>query len=128
MTVIPGLWLLTSSSIFRFVGEGASTPLRLQCEERSLFCPSVERAAGEVVTKIQLLQCLDRYQKQCYTACFFLLCAAVETATDLFGAMRTVCDDLLQWEPGQEAKRVRLLHRFLEMMAYCVGVRAGCEA
>ena len=90
MTVIPGLWLLTSSSIFRFVGEGASTPLRLQCEERSLFCPSVERAAGEVVTKIQLLQCLDRYQKQCYTACFFLLCAAVETATDLFGAMRTV--------------------------------------
>ena len=128
MTVIPGLWLLTSSSIFRFIGEGTSTPLSLQCEERALFCPPVERAAGEVVTKIQLLQCLDRYQKQCYTACFFLLCTAIETTTDLFGAMRTVCDDLLQWERGQEAKRVRLLHRFLEMMAYCVGVREGCEA
>lgn len=173
MTLLPGLWLLTSSSILRFIGEGNSSTDALFCPDRSLFCPTLDAPLTASLARLQLLQCLDRFQRRFFLACSFLLCRLAEAAPDLFAALRALGDDLTchgqpalsassseqsqqspsqqsqqspsqqspsqqspsqqlqspsqQTEEGEEARRVRLVRGFLEMLAYAVSVESESE-
>ena len=94
MTLLPGLWLLTSSSILRFIGEGNSSTDALFCPDRSLFCPALDAPLTASLARLQLLQCLDRFQRRFFLACSFLLCRVAESAPDLFAALHALGDDL----------------------------------
>ena len=177
MTLLPGLWLLTSSSILRFIGEGNSSTDALFCPDRSLFCPALDAPLTASLARLQLLQCLDRFQRRFFLACSFLLCRVAEAAPDLFAALHALGDDLTchgqpalsaaaavaaseqspsqqsqsqqsqspsqlsqspsqqsqqsqqsQLSPSQqseeEARRVRLVRGFLEMLAYAVSAES----
>ena len=94
MTLLPGLWLVTSSFIFRFIGEGCSSAESLFCSDRSLFSPTLDAPLTDALARLLLLQCLDRFQQHFFLACSFLLCFLVKTVPDLFALLHALGDDL----------------------------------
>lgn len=171
MTLLPGLWLVTSSFIFRFIGEGCSSAESLFCSDRSLFSPALDAPVSEALARLLLLQCLDRFQQHFFLACSFLLCFLAKSAPDLFAILHALGEDLTcdpvspapeslpsqasqssqsqsqspsqsqsqpqsqsqssqsqSLEERQEARSVRLVRGFLEMLAYAVGSKRATDA